>query len=179
MIRSGREADGCFMGNQSLCFRKVIWAQEGMPRSQHGSPTTLADWTGLKTFKIILKMSRYLGSRGNAQITTWLLDDISRLNWPKNFQNHSQNVTFRSVRGPDKCYIGSQPLCFHWMNLSKFLGLNRGFLHHKVAPQPQKWPELAKKRPKPSQKCHVPLCQGIRHLLHWQPTSLFLWNDSH
>ena len=41
------------------------------------------------------------------------------------------------------------------MNIIKILGLKRGFPHNKMAPRPQKWPELTKKRPKSPQKYHV------------------------
>ena len=59
------------------------------------------------------------------------------------------------------------------LTLMKVLGLIRGFLHHKVSPWPQKWPELTKKHPKSSHKDHVPLCEGIQQVLHRQPTTLF------
>ena len=70
-------------------------------------------------------------------------------------QNHSQNSTFRSVRGSNSCYIGNQPLCFHYITLGKvitaqdavpvkILELKRGFIHHKVVPRPQKRPRLVK-----------------------------------
>ena len=44
--------------------------------------------------------------------------------------------------------------------------LKRGYLHHKVAPHPQKQPGVANKHPKSSPKYHVALCQGTRQLLH-------------
>ena len=34
-------------------------------------------------------------------------------------QNHSQNITFRSVRGFDRCYFCKQPLYFQEVILSK------------------------------------------------------------
>ena len=84
---------------------------------------------------------------------------------------------FCSVRGSDRCYIGIQPLYFQQMALSKDIRLKRGFLYLTVALRPHKWPELAKKTSKITQKCHVPLCQGTRQMLHWQPTILFWTND--
>ena len=50
-------------------------------------------------------------------------------------------------------------------------------MYHKVAFWPQVRPELAKKVQNHPQKCHVPLCQGTRQVLHWQPTTLFSLND--
>ena len=43
-------------------------------------------------------------------MTKWLPDDKSDLNWPKNIQRHSQNVTFISGRVTESCQIGNQPL---------------------------------------------------------------------
>ena len=43
------------------------------------------------------------------------------------------------------------------MGLINLNSAQKGFLHHKLAPQPQKWPELAKKTPKitPEIACSV------------------------
>ena len=74
---------------------------------------------------------------------------------------------FRSVRGPDRRYMGNQRFSdfVKWAQI-KLLVPKSGFLHHKVAPRPQKWPEFAKKKQKSPTKYHVLLCQGIRQLLH-------------
>ena len=39
-------------------------------------------------------------------------DHKNSLKWQKIAQNHPQDVMFRSVRGPDRCCIGNQPLYF-------------------------------------------------------------------
>ena len=65
---------------------------------------------------------------------------------------------FRSVRGSDSGYIGNQLLYFHEMTLSKPISAQEGGPHHKMAPRPQKWPELAKKHLKLTPNYHVPLC---------------------
>ena len=63
--------------------------------------------------------------------------------------NDPQNSTFHSARGSDSCYIGYQQLYFYWITLSKVIRAQdeEGVLHHKVAPQPQIWPGVAKTRP--------------------------------
>ena len=74
------------------------------------------------------------GSRGESKITKWLPDHNNSLKWPENVQNHPQNVTFHSVRRPNRCYIVNQPLFFNKWHYGKLLGLERGLLHHKVPP---------------------------------------------
>ena len=63
------------------------------------------------------------------------------------------------------------------MTQNKLLRLKRWFLDHKVAPRPQKQPELAKKRQQESPKYRIPLWQGTRQMLHRQLTILFTLND--
>ena len=148
-----------------MSLSKCISDQDGVPTSQNGSPATKAAWIGQKTPKIIPKLARsalsgdpagvtsatnhhkliYSGTRWDSYITKWLSGHKSDLNWPKNSQNHPQNIAFSSVRGPDRCYIGNQLLYFQKRSRVKLLGLKRGILCYKVAPRPQKWPELVKK----------------------------------
>ena len=55
--------------------------------------------------------------------------------WPQlakntSSQNNAKKITFRSVRGPDRCQIGKRPLCFQQVTLSKIIRLTNN------------WPEM-------------------------------------
>ena len=74
--RSSRRTDSCYVGNQPLYFQYMtlkklcIRAQEGIPRSQLGAPTTIAASSGPNTFKIIPYMSRFALSGGLTAVTS-------------------------------------------------------------------------------------------------------------
>ena len=57
-----------------------------------------------------------------------------------------------------------------WLSDRKY-GLNWPFLHHRVAPRPQKWPKLAKKDPKSS-----PIIFTFRSVRRW--TEILPWPSS-
>ena len=56
---------------------------------------------------------------------------------------------FRSVRGPDSCYISNQPLYFHQMTLSEVIRAQKGI------PTSQSGSSITKKDPNWPKKSHV------------------------
>ena len=190
----------------------LVSAQKGVLTSQTGSPTTKVAWISQKSPKITPQIAcsalsgdptgvtstnnhsifskwsqvKLLGSRGESYITKWLPDHKSGLNWRKKTSKIISKIciTFLSIREHDRCYIGNQPLGnFNKRFWLKLLGIKRAFLHHKLAPRPQKRPELAKNTltwlnntENHPQKMHVPLCHETRQVLHRQSTALILLN---
>ena len=80
----------------------------------------------------------------------------SGLNWPKRAQNHPQNITFRSGRGPDRCHIGNQPLYFHLIILSKVIMAQEGVPTSQKSFPTTKATRIDKKSLKSPQKYHIP-----------------------
>ena len=156
-----------------MTLSKVTMAQEGIPTSQSGSPTTKAACIGKNP------------------------------NHPQNVTFCSGRGTDRcSGKEPDRCYICSQQLCFQWVTLSKDIGAQEGISISQNGPRSQKWPGLAKTRPnlsphvtfcsgkrlnrrpdfstkrrKSTKKYHVPPWQGTRQMFHWQSNTLFSIKD--
>ena len=129
-----------------MTLNKDIRAQEGIPTSQSGSPTTKAAWIGKKS-KSISKMlcSALSGNLTGVTLTT----------------NHS---VFNK-----------------WLYVKSLHRAQERVATHRVPPPPppQKWPELAKKSPKSSKKCHDLPWQGTWQVLHWQPTIVFSISKCH
>ena len=80
----------------------------------------------------------------------WIPHHKIGLNWQKHVQNPSKKSVF--------ALSGDQAGVTAATNHSVFI---------------KKQPELIKKYLKSSPKCQIPLCQGIRLVLHQQPTTLF------
>ena len=98
----------------------------------------------------------------------------------KNYvQHHPQNVTLRSGRGPDRCYIGNQPLYFHWMTLSRVIRaqsrgnsqITKWLPDHKVDRTGGK---NAHSHP---QNIMIRSARGPDKCTHWQPTTLLSLNE--
>ena len=159
-------------------LRKVIRAQEEIPASQSGSPTTQVAWIGQKTpsqncsqsnsmfhsvkgpgkcyiikqtlyfheitlSKVIRDQERILTSQRGSPITK--LAWIGQKKCPAKI---TPKIAHFALSG-DPIAVTSAANNFvfikwPWVKLSE---LKRGFLHHKVAPRPRKWPELVKNTP--------------------------------
>ena len=109
-----------------------------------------------------LSIPRLPGHTYAAVAVCLLYDHKSGPNWQKNVHNYPNNVTFRSVRGPDRCYIGNQPQGD--FQITKWLPNHKSSLN---------WPKNVQKL---SLKIHVPLCLGTRQMLQRQSATLFSRN---
>ena len=119
---------------------------------------------------------RFYASRGHFQITKWLPDHNDGLDWSKTFkitQHFSLSVLTGALIAVTS--VTNDFIFIKWSYI--FLGTNRGCPVHKVAPRPQKWPELTKKRPKALNCFSFSALTGTRQLLDQQPTNLILLND--
>ena len=94
-------------------------------------------WTGQKTSKITLKMSRSALSGDRTGVT----------------------------------YIGIHALYFHWMAPIKDIKTQEGIPTSHSGSPTTKVAWIGQKTSKIIPKCHVPLCQGSRKMLHRQQTS--------
>ena len=73
--------------------------------------------------------------------TTWIAQKTPS-------QNHPQNIRFRSVRGPDRCYIGKQPLYFQKVILSKITRAREEYPTPQSGSTTIKMAWIGQKRPK-------------------------------
>ena len=140
MFSSVKEPISWYIGDQPLYCHKmilstVIRAQEGIPRSRSGCPTTIPAWNGQKTPKSSPKCHVLL-CQGSWQLLY---------------------------------YISNQPLYFQQITLSKVIRAQKGIPTSQSGSRPQKWPELAKKRPRSPQ--NVTFCSGRGPTQGWNPRS--------
>ena len=95
-----------------------------------------------------------LGSRWGLQFAKGLPNHKSGLNRPKNVQNY-KNTWLYALAGDSAAFtlVLNHFLFIRWPKV-RFLGLKREFIDHKVAPRPQKRPDLVKECPRSSKILH-------------------------